>query len=572
MKKINIKSVFSILALFVAVSFVFAGCSDSEDLVNKITPKKGMGLVSFSINEKDYEPAENVTSTRAVTQSQPEIQDLGDGWQAEVSLVPDTTHRSEHKLATRAIYRNEHYTIRAYQGSTLKGEIKGRFNGTTFTPDAGDPGMMQLPHGYYDFVCFNDRFTANGTTLTINRANANDAFYTIDRGVHINQDPKQMVAFTMKHFAAYVFVSLDLVNCEVPLKIASSRYVYVPGLGTNQVYYTLVAKDPANQFQWTLKTVGNDIPEKMTYDFVANTYAPLAMGQLSNSGNGIGGESTINADYDIERGLGIYYWLPTTDCSKLKFTFTSGELYGKSLTGKSITVPTHKLVESNKMYKISIRLIMENMYLFSDGTKGFLDKNPGKTPIGVILSPTNNFAVALKDVRVSGNDAIQWSSTTTQESSNPVGNYKDLFNISQFGTVSSSNIAMQAAQNMFGFRAKIPALYDFLRMESTLGKMADQGKTGSARNYEFLIPEGASATGFYPTPSAINFPMMDKSRFDAAFTRVNGDPMMGTYWTNTECKDGSEYKQVVVNVGGSNYSISLAPKNSTAKIRPIIWF
>ena len=65
---------------------------------------------------------------------------------------------------------------------------------------------------------------------------------------------------------------------------------------------------------------------------------------------------------------------------------------------------------------------------------------------------------------------------------------------------------------------------------------------------------------------------MDNSRFDAAFTRVNGDPMMGEYWTNTECKDGSEYKQVVVNVGGSQYSISLQPKNSTAKIRPIIWF
>lgn len=572
MKKTNLKSAFSILALSIGAGLFFVRCSNSEDLSNELTPKEGMGIVSFSINEKDYEPSENITSTRATAQPQPEIQDLGDGWQAEVSLVPDTTHRSEHKPATRAIYRNEHYTIRAYQGSTLKGEIKGRFNGTTFTPDAGDPGMMQLPHGYYDFVCFNDRFTANGTTLTINRANANDAFYTIDRGVHINQDPKQMVAFTMKHFAAYVFVSLDLVNCEVPLKIASSRYVYVPGLGTNQVYYTLVAKDPANQFQWTLKTVGNDIPEKMTYDFVANTYAPLAMGQLSNSGNGIGGETTINADYDIERGLGDYYWLPTTDCSKLKFTFTSGELYGKSLTGKSITVPTHKLVESNKKYKISIRLIMENMYLFSDGTKGFLDKNPGKTPIGVILSPANNFAVALKDVKVSGNDAIQWSNATSQESMDPVQNYKMLFDQNSHGR-SSSSTALQAAENMFGVGTGIPTFRQFLLMGSSLGKMANQGKGSQyARDYNFLIPEGASATDFTPSLSSINFPQMDMTRFNAAFTRVGGDPMMGRYWTNTECKDGSEYKQVVVNVGGGDYSISLAPKNSTAKIRPIIWF
>ena len=126
---------------------------------------------------------------------------------------------------------------------------------------------------------------------------------------------------------------------------------------------------------------------------------------------------------------------------------------------------------------------------------------------------------------------------------------------------------------MFGSRVRIPTFRDFLLMGSSFGKMANQGKGSQAPgDYSFLIPEGASATGFYPTPSTINFPMMDKSRFDAAFTRVGGDPMMGTYWTNTECKDGSEYKQVVVNVGGSNYSISLQPKNSTAKIRPIISF
>ncbi|WP_455992952.1 hypothetical protein [Prevotella sp.] len=575
MKKANFKSVFSMLALSIVAGSFLVGCSNSEDLSNELTPKEGMGIVSFSIDEKDYETSENVTSTRAAAQSQPEIQDLGDGWQAEVSLVPDTTHRPEQKVATRAIYGNKHYTIRAYQGSTLKGEIKGTFNGNNFTPDAGDPGVMQLPHGYYDFVCFNDYVTANGTTLSVNRTNqtnAYNAFYTIERGIHIYQDPKQKVSFTAKHAVAMVDVELQFVNCEIPMKVTSTRYVFQPWGGGSAIYNTIEPQDPNNKFQWRIHTGMNDIPEEMLYDFVTNTYTYPSMGQISSSNNKIGGEFQNGGGTWDHMFLNTYYLLPSTNCSKLKFTFDSGELYGRSLTGKSITVPTHKLVEANKRYKISIRLIMENMYLFSDGTKGFLDKNPGKTAIGVILSPMYNFAVALKDVKVSGNDAIQWSSTTAQESSNPVDNYKDLFNISRFGTVSSSNIAMQAAQNMFGLRATIPALYDFLRMGSTLGKMADQGKTGSARNYEFLIPEGASATGFYPTPSTINFPMMDKSRFDAAFTRVNGDPMMGSYWTNTECKDGSEYKQVVVNVGGSQYSISLQPKNSTAKIRPIIWF
>lgn len=575
MKKTNLKSAFSILALSIGAGLFFVSCSNSEDLSNELTPKEGMGIVSFSINEKDYEPSENVTSTRVASLSQPEIQDLGDGWQAEVSLVPDTTRRPEQKVATRAIYGNKHYTIRAYQGSTLKGEIKGTFNGNNFTPDAGDPGVMQLPHGYYDFVCFNDRFTANGTTLTVNRTNVYDAFYTIERGVLINQDPKQMVAFTAKHIAANVSVYLNFVNCNMEMKVASTRYEFIPGIGA-QTYYKIVPKDPANQIDWTLKTAANDIPEKMTYDFFADTYTYPQMGQLSSSGNTIGAE-VGSAGGRIgwhEQDLVRYYWLPTTDCSKLKLTFNSGELYGRSLTGKSITVPTHKLVEANKRYKISIRLIMENMYLFSDGTKGFLDKNPGKTAIGVIISPMDNFAVALKDVKVSGNDAIQWSNATSQESMTPVQNYKLLFASSSNGTMNSStNTAIQAAQNMFGSRVRIPTFRDFLLMGSSFGKMANQGKGSQAPgDYSFLIPEGASATGFYPTPSTINFPMMDKSRFDAAFTRVGGDPMMGTYWTNTECKDGSEYKQVVVNVGGSNYSISLQPKNSTAKIRPIISF
>ena len=574
MKKTNLKSAFSILALSIGAGLFFVSCSNSEDFSNELTPKEGMGIVSFSINEKDYEPSENVTSTRATAQPQPEIQDLGDGWQAEVSLVPDTTRRPEQKVPTRAIYGNKHYTIRAYQGSTLKGEIKGRFNGTTFTPDAGDPGVMQLPHGYYDFVCFNDRFTANGTTLTINRANTNDAFYTIERGILINQDPKQMVAFTAKHIAANVSVYLNFVNCAMEMKIASTRYEFIPGIGS-QKYDKIVPKDPANQIDWTLKTAANDIPEKMTYDFFTDTYTYPQMGQVSSSGNTIGAEvgSTTGRIGWNEQHLVSHYWLPTTDCSKLKLTFNSGELYGRSLTGKSITVPTHKLVEANKRYKISIRLIMENMYLFSDGTKGFLDKNPGKTAIGVILSPMDNFAVALKDVKVSGNDAIQWSNATSQESMNPVQNYEMLFAPSGYGTVTSTNTAIQAAQNMFGSRVRIPTFRDFLLMGSSFGKMANQGKgSQSPEDYSFLIPEGASSTGFIPSLSSINFPQMDMSRFNAAFTRVGGDPMMGTYWTNTECKDGSEYKQVVINVGGSDYSISLAPKNSTAKIRPIISF
>ena len=586
MKKINIKSAFSILALSVAVSLVFAGCSDSEDLVNKITPKKGMGLVSFSINEKDYEPAENVTSTRTAAQSQPEIQDLGDGWQAEVSLVPDTTHRPEQKVATRAIYGNKHYTIRAYQGSTLKGEIKGTFNGTNFTPDSGDPGVMQLPHGYYDFVCFNDKVTANGTTLSVNRADIPNAYYTVERNVLINQDPKQKVAFTSKHAGALVHVSLTYINCEIPTTVTTtvSKTEFDPWMGSSKTYYKTKTTNPADQFQYVLNTATNSIPETMSYDFVANTYSYPTMGQLSKSGSLQTDDSYPNATPGSTQYIGVnniadVYLLPSTDCSKFKLTFTTGELYGKSLAGKSITVPTHKLVERNKLYNLKINLIMENQYLFSDGTIGFLDKNIGKTAIGVVYSLVSRIALALKDVTEYSNSNFMWSyNTSSQESHGALVNYNQLFTASTSGQVTTSTIATQAAQNytpqLTSKQWTIPDFKQVLIIGSTLGKMANYGKGSRAPyDYSFLIPESASATDFTPSPSSINFPQMDMTRFNAAFTRVGGDPMMGRYWTNTECKDGSEYKQVVVNVGGSNnYSISLAPKNSTAKIRPVIWF
>ena len=584
MKKTNFKSVFSMLALSIVAGSFLVACSNSEDLSNELTLKEGMGIVSFSINEKDYEPSENVT-TRATAQPQPEVQDLGDGWQAEVSLVPDTTRRPEQKVATRAIYGNKHYTIRAYQGSTLKGEIKGTFNGNNFTPDAGDPGVMQLPHGYYDFVCFNDKVTANGTTLSVNRADIPNAYYTVERNVLINQDPKQKVAFTSKHAGARVLVSLTFINCEIPTTVTTtvSRTEFDPWMGSTKTYYKIKTTNPADQFQYGLNTAANSIPETMSYDFVANTYSYPTMGQLSKSGSLQTGDSSPNetpgsTQYIAENIIADVYLFPSTDCSNFKLTFTTGELYGKSLAGKSITVPTHKLVERNKQYNLRINLIMENQYLFSDGTIGFLDKNIGKTAIGVVYDLISKYALALKDVTEYSNSNFMWSyNTTSQESYGALVNYNQLFTASTSSQVATSTIATQAARNytpqLTSKQWRIPDFQEVLLIGSNLGKMASYGKDSRhPHDYSFLIPESASATDFTPSPSSINFPQMNITRFNTAFTRVGGDPMMGTYWTNTECKDGSEYKQVVVNVGGSNYSISLAPKNSTAKIRPVIRF
>ena len=190
MKIKRINTAFLLLAL---AGLTLTGCSN-EDLANVTPQEEGTGNVSFSIVEKDYEPADNTPKSRAAEETKPEIQDLGDGLMAEVSLVPDTTHRAE-TPTTRAINTPTHYTIQAYQGGVKKGELKGTFNGSTFTPDTGQPKSISLPHGTYDFVCFNNGVTSNGTQLTVNRSDAGTARFDVQRNVVINQDPKQQVKF-----------------------------------------------------------------------------------------------------------------------------------------------------------------------------------------------------------------------------------------------------------------------------------------------------------------------------------------------------------------------------------------
>ena len=577
MKKNIFKTTFSLLVLSVITCFVFTACS--EDLTNDITPKDGMERISFSINEKDYEAPENVTDTRAVVQSQTEVQNLGNGWQAEVSLVPDTTRNQKSKVTTRAFGESRHYTIRAYQGSTLKGEIKGTFDGSSFTPDTSDSGEMHLPHGYYDFICFSDGITISGTTLIVNRTDIPSAFYAIERNVLVNQEPKQKVAFTAKHAGAKVLVQVDFLNCSFLVKAngAIVRTISDPLHGGTRIIRKFTAVDPANDFSCLLETATNAIPEKIAYDFTANTYTDLSMGQISQTG-GLDGEGEENSNYGFtSQELYDGYLLPTTDCSKLKLTFTAGELYGRSLVGKTITIPTHKLVEANKPYRIIIRLVMENMYLYDDGTFGFFDKNPGKTAIGIIYEPLLRYALALKDVVVSGNSNIQWANTTSQESWTPLSNYADLFLQTNNASARFNNISKQAVHDFQvslpgGLPCRIPTLQDLLTIGSNIGKMSSFGKSTrrESHDYTFLVPEGASATDFTPSPTSIIFPEINMTRFNAAFTRVGGDPMIGSYWTNTECKDGSEYKQPVITILGNRFSMNLISKNSTAKIRPII--
>ena len=583
MKIKRINTAFLLLAL---AGMTLTGCSN-EDLAN-VTPQKETGNVTFSIVEKDYEPATDNPKTRAAAEETKSVtQDLGDGLMAEVSLVPDTTHRAT-APKTRAINKPTHYTIQAFQGSVKKGELKGTFNGSTFTPDTGQPEAIGLPHGTYDFVCFNDGVTSNGTQLTVNRSAAATARFTVKRGVVINQDPKQQVEFTLKHAGAMVSYLLWTKEFGLWGIITNTQTIDEQG----QPAYVADFANEEDRIKYKIESAASTVPSTMVYDFATDTYSYPTTEQVSKSANAALGTVPLSTT----PGSGLYtglirvpadYYLPSTNCADMKLTFTHGKINGGNLAGKSITIPTSKLVEANKTYAVFVRFYLADRYLYSDGTYGPRSQNSTKTPIAVIVS--DNIAIALHDVNEGGAEQLQWGSNTTSSEVlswyNACANYADLFDIDQHGKAENATGAAKSAVSGYTpaspFTARtwqVPTLVEFLKMGITLGRMTENSfgdylsYTGSGKEYAFFAPSGAATTGFSPAPSTANFPAMDMARFKHAFEKENGTAPSGTYWTGMECKVGSEYKMATIEISGGKFHLGLKSKTETAKVRPVIYY
>ena len=583
MKIKRINTAFLLLAL---AGMTLAGCSN-EDIAN-VTPQKGTGNVTFSIVEKDYEPATDNPKTRATADETKSVtQDLGDGLMAEVSLVPDTTHRAE-APKTRAINTPTHYTIQAFQGSVKKGELKGTFNGSTFTPDTGQPEAIGLPYGTYDFVCFNDGVTSNGTQLTVNRSAAATARFTVKRGVVINQDPKQQVEFTLKHAGAMVSYLLWTNEFGLWGIITNTQTIDEQG----QPAYVADFANEEDRIKYKIESAASTVPSTMVYDFATDTYSYPTTEQVSKSANAALGTVPLSTT----PGSGLYtglirvpadYYLPSTNCADLKLTFTHGKINGGNLAGKSITIPTSKLVEANKGYIVVVCFYLADRYLYSDGTYGPRSQNSTKTPIAVIVS--DRLAIALHDINEGGAEQLQWGSNTTSSEVlswyNACANYADLFDIDQHGQAENATGAAKSAVSGYTpaspFTARtwqVPTLVDFLQMGITLGRMTENSfgdylsYSGSGKGYAFFAPSGAAATGFSPAPSTANFPAMDMARFKHAFEKENGTAPSGTYWTGMECKVGSEYKMATIEISGGKFHLGLKSKTETAKVKPIIYY
>lgn len=497
----------------------FASCSNNEDNNNE-QEKITQGL-QFSFTEEDFGADEE--QTRTTVNTKPEIVDLGD-CEAEVTVENEPAQPQAH---TRTIVGPTHYTIRAYQGGALKGQISGTFNGTVFTPDASSSDRMLLPHGTYDFVAYNDDVTASGNDLTV----ARDKVGTARIGTtteNINQDPKQYVSFSMKHVGARLRTQFI---CQKHLPAITA---------------TIEA------------TTGNLIPTSVAYNPITKAYTSTNGTMTAEASNSpASAEARYSAsdygkNYSYTSTSDYHYFLPATEGSKLKLSFSSGKIFWKSTQAGSISQLNSALnMQANKSYLVKIKLKPNFIYLMSDGTTGHFKDTPNgggsKTPIAVVLDEDKRIAIALQDANGGANvtwttrqtfysfnqynkdrkstfaDAIAlengyeetWDATASTDNVTVKGNSNDF---PAFKACGDYNPGVPVSGSLVGKKWYLPAMGEMKYVFTALG-FCDEAESGWRQ-----------------------LPLCYGVLADLAFTQIGSSAFMNngrTYWTSTEYDDGA---------------------------------
>ena len=356
------------LFLSAALLLFTASCSNDE---NNSEQKEPTQAVQFSFINEDF--GEDETPTRTAETTKPQIIDLGD-CEAEISVESEPATKTRGALTPA----NGHYTIRAYQAGTLKGEMSGTFSGGTFTPDGGSNKKLNLPYGTYDFVAFNDDVTVSGTNLTTPRAKAETArmgFATIN----ITSPTPIKVLFTMKH-----------VGCRLRTQFVCQKHI------------------PENITATLEQTAANVIPTSVAYNPATKAYT-ATNGAMAAENNNLPADnsskfvgSNYGQNYAYFSTSDYHYFLPTTEGAKLKLVFSAGTVFWKPLTGTIPQLNATLQMQAGKSYVVKIKLKPGYTYLMSDGTTGhFKDTTFGggtKTPVAVVADPTARVAIALKNV------------------------------------------------------------------------------------------------------------------------------------------------------------------------------
>ena len=492
-------------ASLLLVAGMLAACSSNDDNEENNGTRNGKidvtKAVEFKVDFADYNDNGETDMTRtnsngAVLQQQ--TVNLGNGILALCTLQRDTTKQA--KPATTRTLPNDTYTMLAYDHAThaFKGEVTGTITGGVFRY-SGDKAI-ELEPGTYDFVLFNSKLQRNGNSLNVTRANASDAFIGRTTQAITATPYHQLVPFTMKHAAAKVKFKLTG-YMDFPAVTAHLYPMNVNGFVTGSTYDASTATWQAGQR--------------------AIEYIPLTFNA-----------ATAATDTYVSTSNEEVYFTPKAETSIINFHFNSGTIYQQNMSGNMVNLKDMEL-DPNGAYVLNIKLLYNFLYLFSDGTIGYITETvyggasaaTAKTPIALVASQSKRFAIALKDAN-GGNKVLQWGKTNMQTSTN-MSNYTLTQYVRMNGyeetwttTCSTDGIIKGSDQTNY------PAFY--------IAGTYDPGTTVTGANvskwYLPTLGQWSTAlqvlnTGIATQPHPTDLNNWEIKLADVAFTQVGGTPL-----------------------------------------------
>ena len=377
MKKVNI-----LLGLLLSVSLLLiSACSNqAETAVDEKAGPEGCNITfsfsnaNFSTSDEGNEmpQAPNMTTKGKVVSST--LKDLGDGLEAEVQVEESTPVERTTRRVVAASPGN--YTILAYQGTEKKGEWKGYFNGSKYTPAAGSDKETMLTPGDYDFYVFNDKLTLQDGKIVTSLSNASEDALFAKQMVKVLNQKKQTVNFELKPAFAKLFLKINGFSNNAFNGATTGSFTYE----ANKIPQTISLDPTSGNTSVAMNPTNNTLP---VGSFTAN--------------QANGAEKSY---IKTEKGM---CFLPNTDITQLKFKFADnipGTVYGKSAKGKVLTItnPIIGNLQAGKYYTVNVTIYYKADYLFSDGVVGTLMNNKGRTPVALVVdTKIKKTAIALNN-------------------------------------------------------------------------------------------------------------------------------------------------------------------------------
>lgn len=567
------KQYFLAIAMFMLLT-VFAACSSDDNLDNGKGKVDLASKFEFPVTFADYNSDVQVGNTRAAADASDtlkhEFVNMGNGIVADVTLQRDKENLSGNpakSASTRTLLSGD-YTMLAYQGGVLKGELKGVIYGGSFYPNAGDPESMSLAPGNYDFILYpTTLFTRSGNNLTL--VGAREYAMLGRTNYTVTATPqKQKVAFEMKHAVARVRVKF---------------YTYVKVQPSN-IDVSFSAANPA------------EVPSSAVYDAATGTWSTSGTGGAFSFGGSNAWTESGSVTYSYT-SPNYAYIFPGSNITNLKATFSNATIYTENLSGKSLTFALTPVLASvaNGSYLISITFHYNFLYLMTDGTTGLFSETTfgggTKTPIAVVASQSKRLAAALNNA---GSYAYFSNTYGTHNSSQiPEPGWYQGFNQSSFDADGADGykFTWEAAGSADGTtikaneQTKYPAFYNAGHYVPTLP--AGKVLTGSIVGKKWFLPSAGeiaklytgvrTVSGVYYNPQSMGGGMYSTTNYENNTYQYNPEAPWGMLRMAFLQVGGETPDNILTSstIGNSYFTMSvtyLQKDNGGGPIRPFIHY